>query len=171
MFSMVRLEALLDSWKAVRRDAAQAVEDMPAGRIDFRPQADLMTFREIAEHIVYAGRGLTGLLLDGELELNTPDFREKLKRYYRTLPESADAGAIAAEMRSAVEEDCARLAQQPAEFFAEIITRMDGAKVTRMEMVQFVKEHELTHRAQLFLYLRLNGVVPPTTRRKMAQRR
>lgn len=167
---MVRLEAFLDSWKTVRRDAAQAVEDMPAGGLAFRPQQDLMTFREIAEHILQAGRGLTGLLLDGETELNTPDFREKLKRYYQPLPVDAGAAAIAAEMRKAVEEDCARLAQQPPEFFSEIITRFDGARVTRLEMMQFVKEHELAHRAQLFLYLRLNGVVPPTTRRKLASK-
>jgi uncharacterized damage-inducible protein DinB len=35
-------------------------------------------------------------------------------------------------------------------------------------MLQFVKEHELTHRAQLFMYLRLKGIVPATTRRRMA---
>lgn len=165
---MVRLEAFLDSWKSVRNDAAQAVEDMPPGGLVFRPQHDLMTFREIAEHILHAGRGLTGLLLDGETALNTPDFREKLKRYSRPLPADAGAAAIAAEMRKAVEEDCARLAQQPPAFFSQIITRFDGARVTRLEMMQFVKEHEVAHRAQLFLYLRLNGVVPPTTRRKLA---
>ena len=32
-----------------------------------------------------------------------------------------------------------------------------------------LKEHELTHRQQLFMYLRLNGVVPPTTRRRQAK--
>jgi len=47
---------------------------------------------------------------------------------------------------------------------------MDGQRVTRLEMLQFVKEHELSHRAQLFLYLRLKGLVPPTTRRRMAQK-
>ena len=35
---------------------------------------------------------------------------------------------------------------------------------------QFVKEHELAHRMQLFMYLRMNGIVPPTTRRKMAKK-
>jgi uncharacterized damage-inducible protein DinB len=40
--------------------------------------------------------------------------------------------------------------------------------VTRLEMLQFVKEHELTHRSQMFLYLRLKGVTPPTTRRRQA---
>jgi uncharacterized damage-inducible protein DinB len=36
-------------------------------------------------------------------------------------------------------------------------------------MLQFVKEHELTHRAQLFLYMRMKGIVPATTRRRLAK--
>ena len=36
------------------------------------------------------------------------------------------------------------LAAQPPEFYSGIITRVDGARVTRLEMLQFVKEHELT---------------------------
>jgi uncharacterized damage-inducible protein DinB len=63
----------------------------------------------------------------------------------------------------------AELAAQPAEFFAHIITRFDGQKVTRLEMVQTIKEHELTHRAQLFFCLRLKGIVPATTRRRLAK--
>jgi uncharacterized damage-inducible protein DinB len=63
----------------------------------------------------------------------------------------------------------AQLAAQPAEFFSRIVTRMDGQKVTRLEMVETIKEHELTHRAQLFLYLRLKGLVPATTRRRLAK--
>ena len=72
-------------------------------------------------------------------------------------------------MRDSLEERTAQLAAQPAEFFSHIITRMDGQKVTRLEMVQTIKEHELTHRQQLFLYLRLKGLVPATTRRRLAK--
>jgi uncharacterized damage-inducible protein DinB len=45
----------------------------------------------------------------------------------------------------------------------------DLARLTRMEMLQFIKEHELTHRSQLFMYLRLKGIVPATTRRRLAK--
>ena len=45
---MVRLESVLDSWKTVREDTAQAVEDFPAAELDFKPTGDVMTFREIA---------------------------------------------------------------------------------------------------------------------------
>jgi len=72
-------------------------------------------------------------------------------------------------LRASVEKRAQELAAQPPEFYAGIITRVDGARVTRLEMLQFVKEHELTHRSQLFLYLRMNGMVPATTRRRLAK--
>ena len=65
--------------------------------------------------------------------------------------------------------DAARLAGKPADFYAAEIIRFDGQRVTRMEMLQMIKEHELTHRQQLFTYLRLKGLVPPTTRRRLAK--
>jgi len=36
-------------------------------------------------------------------------------------------------------------------------------------MLQGIKEHELSHRSQLFVYLRLKGLTPPTTRRRLAK--
>jgi uncharacterized damage-inducible protein DinB len=86
-----------------------------------------------------------------------------------SLPANASAADLAAALRQSLDQRLAELAAQPPEFFARIITRFDGQKVTRLEMVQTIKEHELTHRAQLFVYLRLKGLVPSTTRRRMAQ--
>jgi uncharacterized damage-inducible protein DinB len=160
----------LDSWKSVRQDTAQAVEDFPATELDFRLTPELMTFREIARHILNAGHALTGLLLDGVENLATPEFRDMLKKHVPPLPEDADAASLAAELRTSVDMRRTELAQQPPEFFSHLITRMDGQQVTRLEMLQFVKEHELTHRSQLFLYLRLKGIVPATTRRRRARK-
>lgn len=165
---MVRLEALLDSWKSVRQDTAQAVEDFPAGELDFKPVAEVMTFREIARHILIAGHGLTGLLLAGEEHLGGPQFREKMAQY-ALLPPDAAAADLARELRASVELRAVELAAKPQEFYAGMVTRVDGARVTRLEMLQFVKEHELTHRSQLFLYMRMKGLVPATTRRRLAQ--
>ena len=165
---MVRLEHVLDSWKAIRADTAAAVEDFPAGEFDYKPAADVMTFGEIARHILIAGHGLTGLLLEGEEELGGPLFREKMSRF-ALLPPDASAADLARELRNSVEQRTAQLTAQPPQFFTGIITRVDGARVTRLEMLQFVKEHELTHRAQLFLYLRMKGIVPATTRRRLAK--
>lgn len=166
---MVRLEHVLDNWKAIRQDTIAAVEDFPADEFDFRPAPDVMTFGEIARHILNASDGLTGLMLAGEETFGGPGFHERMKPHLRGLAADARPSALAAALRESVEQRSATLATQSAEFYAGLITRMDGQRVTRLEMLQMVKEHELTHRAQLFLYLRLKGIVPATTRRRMAK--
>ncbi len=165
---MVRLEHVLDSWKTVRQDTISAVEEFPPGEMDFRPAPDVMTFGEVARHILQAGEGLTGLLLSGDDNLATPDFRERLMQKIRTEA-GPDAASLARGLRESMERRAAELAAQPPEFYSHIITRFDGQKVTRLEMLQMVKEHELTHRAQLFLSLRMKGIVPATTRRRLAK--
>jgi uncharacterized damage-inducible protein DinB len=166
---MVRLETVIDSWRTIRWDTAQAVRDMPEAELDFKPVPELASFREIAHHILDAGQGLTGLMLAGVDNLATPEFRDQLKQHMSPLPEDAGADRLADELCAQLEARLAVLAQQPPEFYSKIITRFDGQKVTNLEMLETVKDHELTHRSQMFVYLRLKGMVPPTTRRRQAK--
>ena len=152
----------------MRQDTAQAVEDFPSAELDFKATPDLMTFGELARHILDAGHALTGILLDGVDNLATPQFREMIAKYRPQLPERLDAATLASELRKSLETRSSELAAKSDDFFAGIITRFDGQRVTRLEMLQFIKEHELTHRSQMFVYLRLKGVVPATTRRRQA---
>jgi uncharacterized damage-inducible protein DinB len=166
---MVRLESILNSWKSVREDTAQSVEDFAAEPLDYKPTADLMTFGEIARHILESGYILSAMLLDGVDNMATPEFRAIRAKYAANLPKTVSAASLAKELRGRLETDQAKLASQSAEFYSGEITRFDGQRVTRLEMLQMLKEHELTHRAQLFMYLRLKGIVPPTTRRRTAK--
>ena len=166
---MVRLEHVLDSWKTIREDTIAAVEEFPAGDYGFRPSADVMTFGEIAHHILNSGHALTGLLLSGEEIFTGPEFRQKLTPHLPAAAPSVTPSELAAAMRDSLERRSAELAGKSPEFYAHIVTRMDGVQVTRLEMLQSVKEHELTHRAQLFAYMRLKGMVPATTRRRLAK--
>jgi uncharacterized damage-inducible protein DinB len=166
---MIRVEQVLDSWRTIRQDTAAAVEDFPAGELDYRPTPEVAAFGEIAHHILNASDGLTGLLLAGDDDFTAGNFRERLKPHMSGLAADAGASELANALRESIAQRTAQLAAQTPEFFAKIITRFDGQQVTRLEMVQFVKEHELTHRAQLFMYLRLKGIVPATTRRRLAK--
>lgn len=166
---MVRLDHFLDSWKAIREDVALAVEEFPATELDFRPTPDCESFRQIARHILNVGNGLTGMMLARETATGQ-EFRDRMKAHLRPLAEDAGVDELAAALRQSVAERSAQLAAQPAEFFSEMMTRhFDLLRLTRMEMLQFMKEHELTHRQQLFMYLRLKGMVPATTRRRLAR--
>jgi uncharacterized damage-inducible protein DinB len=166
---MVRVEFVLDSWRAVRQDTIVAVEDFPADEFDFRATPEMMTFGETAGHILVAGEVLSGLLVGGLENFSGPEFREKRKTHARQLPSSPTQKHLAFELRRSIDEITAALAKQTSQFYAGMVTRMDGMPVTRLEMVQSIKEHEMTHRAQLFCSLRLKGIVPATTRRRMAQ--
>jgi uncharacterized damage-inducible protein DinB len=168
---MVRTETVLDSWKTVREDTAQAVDDFPAGELDFKPTPDLMTFGELARHVLDAGHALSGILLDGVDNLATPQFREMIGKYKPQLPEKLDSATLASELRKSLDTQTAALSAQGEDFFSGIITRFDGQRITRLEMLQFIKEHELTHRSQMFMYLRLKGIVPATTRRRQAKQK
>jgi uncharacterized damage-inducible protein DinB len=168
---MVRTETVLDSWKTVRQDTAQAVEDFPASEMDFKATPDMMTFGELARHVLDAGYALTGMLLDGIDNMATPQFREMIGKYKPQLPEHLDALTLTSELRRSLDHQTAILSTKSDDFFSGIITRFDGQKVTRLEMIQFVKEHELTHRSQMFVYMRLKGIVPATTRRRLAKQK
>jgi uncharacterized damage-inducible protein DinB len=165
---MVRVETVLDSWKTIRQDTAAAVEEMPEEDLDFRPAPEMLTFRETARHILESGHILTGLLLDGETDFTTPGFRSTFPKYIATLPETPTREALSAALREYLERRTGELAAQPATWFAGTMKRFDGQQLTRLEMLQWTKEHELTHRSQLFMCQRLKGIVPVTTRRRQA---
>ena len=80
---MVRVEQVLDSWRTIRQDTAAAVEDIPAGELDYRPTPEVATFREVARHILDASDGLAGMLLAGD-----EDFT---RRRFPGAPETAHA--------------------------------------------------------------------------------
>ncbi|HLH17381.1 MAG TPA: DinB family protein [Bryobacteraceae bacterium] len=166
---MIRVEYVIESWRSVRQDTIAAVEDFPAGEFDYRPVEGVMTFGETARHILAAGEGLTKFLLAGVEDFSGPEFREKMKAEHQALPANPAQEWLAAELRQSMERIAAQLAAQTPEFYAGMVTRMDRARITRLEMVQSIKEHEMTHRSQLFFCLRMKGIVPATTRRRMAQ--
>jgi uncharacterized damage-inducible protein DinB len=166
---MIRTQHVLDSWRSLREDTIAAVQEFPADQFDFRVTPETQTFGEIARHILQASEGLTGMLLAGEDDFSVPDFRQRLARHVREPAPDAGAAELAVALQDSLDRRLRQLAAKPPEFLAQEITRFDGVKLTRLEMVQFMKEHELTHRSQLFLCLRLKGMVPSTTRRRMAR--
>ena len=165
---MVRVQFVLDSWKTIRKDVVGAVRDFPAEAFDEKPVEGVDSFGVIARHILNAGNAFTGILMTGIDNLQTPDFREKMKAHMHSLPEDATPAQLADALEQSIENRTAELAAQPDDFFVQEITRFNGLRLTRLEMLQFLKEHELTHRSQLFMLMRIKGMVPPTTKRRLA---
>jgi uncharacterized damage-inducible protein DinB len=165
---MIRTESVFETWKAIREDTAKTVEEMPVTAFDTRPAPDVMTFRELALHVLNSSHAVMGMMLDGMQDFTQPEFRARLRDY---LPAQPADGELAGALRARLDERLEQLRAQPPEFLAQIVTRFDGAQVTRLEFVQMMKEHELTHRSQMFVAARVAGVVPVTTRRRQQQQK
>jgi uncharacterized damage-inducible protein DinB len=165
---MVRAQFVLDTWKTIRKDVVGSVREFPAEAFDEKAIEGVDSFGVIAHHILNAGHAFPGILMTGIDNLQTPDFRDKMKPHMYNLAQDATPAQLADALEQSLESRTAELAAQPEEFFSQEITRFDGLRLTRLEMLQFVKEHELTHRSQLFMLMRLKGMVPPTTKRRMA---
>jgi uncharacterized damage-inducible protein DinB len=168
---MIRLQTVLDSWSAVRGDTAQAVSDFPAAAADEILVEDCMSFRGTAKHILDTGHEFTGALLAGTENFAIPNLGELLGSYRLALADDAAMQDLAEALQESMRDRVAAFQEQPGTFWTREIVKHDGKKATPLEMLQFLKEHELTHRSQMFLFLRLKGIVPPTTRRRLAVRR
>ena len=165
----MRAEHVIDSWKNIRQDTSAAVEEFPAGEFDYRPVADLQTFGEIARHILVITHALTGMLLEGDTDFTGSDIRARIASHVAQIPATLEPAELVRRLGESADERAAELTAQTPEFWAGMVKRVDGAMVTRLEMLQWIKEHELTHRQQLFTYLRMKGIVPATTRRRLAR--
>ena len=167
---MVRPEFVLESWRQVRLYAVEAVQEWPAAEGAFRLAPEVMTFAEIARHIAEAGHILTGILLSGETDYAREGFRQEMQRWSPGLPADMPLPALAAELQSLTAARIDELRGQSPEWWAGMVKKWTGEDMTRLEFLQFVKEHELTHLAQLFACMRLKGLTPPTTRRRQAKK-
>jgi len=167
---MVRPEFVLESWRQVRPYAVEAVQEWPASEGAFRLAPEVMTFAEIARHIAEAGHTLTGILLSGETDYARPGFREEMKLWSPSLAADAPLATLAVDLERLAATRIEELRGQSGEWWAGMVKKWSGEEMTRLEFLQFIKEHELTHLAQLFACMRLKGLTPPTTRRRQAKK-
>jgi uncharacterized damage-inducible protein DinB len=161
---------LAEAFRTVRKNTVQVAEDIPEDKYSFRAAPDTMSVGEILAHLAA-----------------TPDWAEACHVTEKNSTVAMDdfgrwMGANAAREKSlsgkaqiiaALKNDGERFAKCLAGMsdaeLAETVTLPNGTK-SRFEMLLGVKEHEMHHRAQLFLIERMIGIVPHLTRARQQQR-
>src|SRR5579859_6044505 len=100
---MVRVQFVLDSWKTIRKDVVGAVREFPAEAFDEKPVDGVDSFGAIARHILNAGHAFPGILMAGVDNLQTPDFRDKMKPHMHTLPDGFTPEQLAEALEQSIE--------------------------------------------------------------------
>ena len=155
---------LAESWRTVRKNTIQVAEDIPEDKYSFRAAPDTMSVGEMLAHLActphwaqqccFVEKKSTVTMDDFGKWMGAIGAREKTLTSKAAIVSAlkADGEAFATELEAISEADLAAPVTAP------------NATKSRFEMILGVKEHEMHHRAQLFLIERMIGIVPHLTR-------
>ena len=137
-------ESIHQTFDYVNGKVLEMAKDFPADKYDFRPAKEMRSFGEVIVHIasgnVYAARAGRGENVNWD-ELDAKNYHSK-----------AD---IVAVLEKSIRDSTATLDAVPAERFSKTLLPWES-----------VIEHSAEHYGLLVAYYRLNGLVPPETRRQ-----
>lgn len=128
----------------------RTIAAIPSDNLDFRPAPGMMTVRELALHIVGNYTFLNAGLLKNVWDPAT----------FRFPGEYPTSDAIVSKLDSVYEESREALSRVPDEAFERRVSPF-GTEQKTSSLLLGIAEHEIQHRGQLQVYLRLMGVTPP----------
>jgi uncharacterized damage-inducible protein DinB len=147
-------DALRSTAKRSSTNLIAAAEQMPAGKYGFKPTPAQMSVGDIVAHLSggndYLCSSISGVQAPKRSEMNK--------------------GATKAQLVSALKESfrfCDEaLAKVDDSALTDKVPFFGGREVSRAEMMFVAAEDWADHYSQLAIYLRLNGLLPPTAKKK-----
>jgi hypothetical protein len=131
-------------------DTVAAVEEMPPDKFDFRPTPQQITFGHLVVHAVRANYGLCALI-SGTKAPKMPDLKDD-------DPKDTLVPALKASFDFCTQS----LATLDDSKFGEQVPFIGGKLVSRGFMVITIAQDYGDHYSMAAMYLRLNGLLPPT---------
>ena len=155
---------LAESFRTVRRNTIQVAEDIPEDKYSYRAAPDTMSVGEMLSHLACTPHWAEQCFFN---EKKTNVTMEDFGRWMGELSGKSKALTTKAQIVDALKTNGESFAKQVESMseaqLAQPITAPNATK-SAFEMLQGVKEHEMHHRAQLFLIERMIGIVPHLTR-------
>ncbi len=139
-------------WRQVATYIVQAAEDMPEADYAFRPTPEVRSFGELIGHVAGAQYMMCGAALN-EAQRSEDDI-EKTK---------TTKAELVAALRASTEYCTRAYAQSDAE--AQGKTTLFGREQSRLLALAINATHDNEHYGNIVTYMRLKGMVPPSSRR------
>ena len=145
-----------------------AVEALPPERFDFKPRPDMLTAHQTILHIAEAERGWIHSVVEGGPGEEWEEWvveHEDPAQGWRTVIDAPDHAALL-HLLDEWHRPTQRWFDRPVSELGRVVTRKlpdrNERQYTLHWILDHVQEHELHHRAQLNLYLRILGITPPS---------
>lgn len=146
-------DALREMLGGREKNIVAAFEEMPADKYDYKPTAEQMTFRHLAAHIAEANYFFctnVGHVPQPKVEVNDKETKDQL----------VDA------MKASFEFCRTALAKADDSKMGEDIKWFDGKERPRAWAFLGLASSWADHYGAAAMYLRLNGLLPPTAKKK-----
>jgi uncharacterized damage-inducible protein DinB len=140
-------------WQAQSGYVTQAAVDMPEAKYSYKPTPDVRTFGQLIAHVAGSQYMICAAAIGDSARAE--DDIEKSK--------TSKADLVAA-MRAS-NEYCARAYRQTDDASARTV-KIFGQERTRLYVLTMNATHDAEHYGNLVTYLRLNGMIPPSSKRQ-----
>lgn len=161
---------LAESFRTVRKNTVQVAEDIPEEKYSFRAAPDTMSVGEILAHLATSPSWAEAChFTEKKSTVAMEDFGRWMGAAGEKSKTLTGKAQIVEMLKTNGEHFAKCMEGMSDEQLGETVTLPNGTK-TRFEMLLGVKEHEMHHRAQLFLIERMIGIVPHLTRARQQQR-
>jgi uncharacterized damage-inducible protein DinB len=155
---------LAESWRTVRKNTIQVAEDVPEDQYGYRAAPDTMSIGEQLAHLACTPHWCEQLMfVEKKSSVSMEDFGKWMGEIGTQAAGLTTKAAILDALKSNGERFARSLESTTESQLAEPVVAPNATK-SRFEMLLGVKEHEMHHRAQLFLLERMIGIVPHLTR-------
>lgn len=161
-----RIRAFYPFWDTQYRPfLLLAAAALPPERFDFKPSPETFTAHQILVHIAETEIGWIDGVVEGKPVKDWVVAHDDPKRGWVTVVDLPDHTALRAALDEA-HKSTQRWLDKPASELSRVVTWRGAANAERHATLHWVmdhlQEHEIHHRAQLNIYLRLMGIQPPS---------
>jgi len=133
-----------------KQDILRSAEKMPDDKYAFKPADTVRTYGQVLAHVA-----------DGQYEFcgaaDSKHDEKNVEQTAKTKPE------IIAALKTAFAYCDAIYAGMTDAKAAEMIPAFGGMKITRLSMLDFNVSHTMEHYGNIVTYLRIEGLVPPSS--------
>ena len=159
------LDETLGAWRDVREGLVDEVTSIPASQLGFRPAPGARSVRELVHHVLEVACMAVGELGRPDTDFKRVPWPDLLAMYGAHIARAKTRKDLVDLMERQL-TDAERTLRAAGELaLAQFITTFDGSRWTKLQWLHHAIAHEMYHRGQLALYVRLLGRVPALTRK------
>jgi uncharacterized damage-inducible protein DinB len=158
------VDPIIGGWREVRAGLIDEVSQIPADKFSFRAAEGMRSVAELLQHLVESQKFLVGEACRPDTNLLRKSFAENIKDYAPDVRNVNDKEAIIQMLQTAM-DDCEKQLRDGADEMKNTMKRFDGKEMTKLGFMSFAIAHEMYHRGQLTVYVRLLGIEPMLTQK------